>query len=368
MAIIRHIAFFITPHGFGHAARSCAVINALHRLDPRLQFHIFTRVPIWFFEDSLQPGFIYHEEQTDVGLVQTSSLNEDLTATLQALEDLYPLRETQLDRLSGQLLGLGVDLICCDIAPIGLALGHRLGLPSVLIENFTWDWIYTGYLDRAPGLAPFITYHRQVNALAAAHVQALPPCDPTPLADLTVRPISRRPRRSPETVRQNLGIPPEKTAVLVTMGGVQEKYDLMGRFKAFPEKIFILPGPNDQLIMEGNIIRLPYHSAFYHPDLVNAADVVVGKTGYSTVAEISHADVPFGYINRANFREAEIMSAFIQMTLPAFEISQADFFNGTWIEDLPSVSRQRKTTRSRPNGADQVAQFLLKRFSNRPSG
>ncbi len=363
MAIIKQFAIFITPHGFGHAARSCAVMNALHQIDPDFQFHIFTQVPRWFFHESLQPAFTYHDVRNDVGLIQQSALNEDLGATLQALAEVYPFRETPLARMANQLRKLKIDLICCDIAPIGLVLGNRLGIPAVLIENFTWDWIYEGYLDRAPELAPYITLHQQYNALAAAHVQALPACDPDPCADLTVPPISRRPHHKPEAIRQKLTIPPEMTTVLVTMGGVQEKYDLIGQFNSYPDKMFILPGPTDQLAREGNVIHLPYHSEFYHPDLVNAADIVIGKTGYSTVAEIYHAGVPFGYINRANFRESTIMSAFIQMKLPSFEISQDDFFNGTWIEDIPQLSEKRKTARPHPNGADQAAQFILQRFS-----
>jgi len=30
------IAFFISPHGYGHAARAAAVMEALHRLDPEV--------------------------------------------------------------------------------------------------------------------------------------------------------------------------------------------------------------------------------------------------------------------------------------------------------------------------------------------
>ena len=36
------LAYFISPHGFGHAARAAAVMSALHTQDPALQFEIFT--------------------------------------------------------------------------------------------------------------------------------------------------------------------------------------------------------------------------------------------------------------------------------------------------------------------------------------
>ena len=74
------IACFVSPHGFGHAARACAVIEALSRSRPAFRFHIFTTVPRWFFAESLSGCFEYHLCCTDIGLVQVSPLEEDLEA------------------------------------------------------------------------------------------------------------------------------------------------------------------------------------------------------------------------------------------------------------------------------------------------
>ncbi len=84
------IAFFISPHGFGHSARSAAIIQSLHQLEPTLDFHIFTLAPRWFFETSLPFAFSYHECLTDIGLVQSSPLEEDLPATLKRLSGFLP--------------------------------------------------------------------------------------------------------------------------------------------------------------------------------------------------------------------------------------------------------------------------------------
>ena len=35
------IAYFVTPHGFGHAARAAAVMVALQEIDLTIQFDIF---------------------------------------------------------------------------------------------------------------------------------------------------------------------------------------------------------------------------------------------------------------------------------------------------------------------------------------
>ena len=84
------IAYFVTPHGFGHAARAAAVMVALQEIDPAIQFDIFTQVPRWFFQDSLVRNVRYYHVCTDVGLVQTTSLHEDLPATVRRLDSFFP--------------------------------------------------------------------------------------------------------------------------------------------------------------------------------------------------------------------------------------------------------------------------------------
>src|SRR5512136_2407451 len=46
------IACFISPHGYGHAARAAAVMEAFHYHDPEKEFEIFASVPEWFFRHS----------------------------------------------------------------------------------------------------------------------------------------------------------------------------------------------------------------------------------------------------------------------------------------------------------------------------
>lgn len=113
------IAYFISPHGFGHAARAAAVMAAIHQLSPTVHFEIFTQVPEWFFAESLTVPFGYHPLLTDIGLVQQNSLIEDLPGTLRRLEDFLPFAPEQLEGLARQLSQLKCDLVICDIAPPG---------------------------------------------------------------------------------------------------------------------------------------------------------------------------------------------------------------------------------------------------------
>ena len=73
-------AWFVTPHGFGHAARTAAIVEALGSRLPELEVELWTSVPRWFFAESLTVGYRYRELACDVGLVQRSPVEEDLPA------------------------------------------------------------------------------------------------------------------------------------------------------------------------------------------------------------------------------------------------------------------------------------------------
>lgn len=351
------LAFFISPHGFGHAARAAAVMNALHQQQPQLHFEIFTRVPRWFFTDSLTAPFTYHPILTDIGLAQESSLNENIPQTIKRLRAFLPFDRQQISDLSARLTRSKCRAIVCDIAPLGIAVAKHVGIPAILIENFTWDWIYAGYADAR--FQPFIAYLRSIFRSADYHIQTEPVCQRW-RADLTTPPVSRSPRTSRTQIRQRLNIPVRARVVLITMGGIPEQHAFLDRLKTKRGVYFIVPGATSRKRLEENLILLPHRSEFYHPDLMHAADVVIGKAGYSTVAEAYHAGIPFGFVSREKFREAATMARFIKREMHGVEIPAQQFQTGEWLPLLDNLLALPRVERKNTNGAESAAQFITK--------
>ena len=353
------IAFFISAHGFGHAARSCAVMNAISARRPDVRFEIFTGTPRWFFEESVSAPFGYHREQTDIGVVQKNSIEEDLPGTLRALAGFLPFDRTAVERLARTLQELRVRLLLCDIAPLGICVAREAGIPVTLIENFTWDWIYEGYRDREKRLGPAIRYLSEWFRTADYRVQVRPVCLPLD-ADCSAGPVSRAPRTAAPDVRARLGVSPGNTLVLITMGGIAEEYGFLDRLLAARDIVFAIPGASERIRRKANLVLLPHHSSFFHPDLVHAANAVIGKIGYSTLAETYHAGVPFGFVARPRFREANCLANFARSAMPSLPIDPATFRAGTWMGRLRELLSCRTTAAKRPNGADEVAEFVVK--------
>jgi UDP-N-acetylglucosamine:LPS N-acetylglucosamine transferase len=106
------------------------------------------------------------------------------------------------------------------------------------------------------------------------------------------------------------------------------------------------------------VVLLPHHSEFFHPDLLNACDAVVGKLGYSTLAEAYQAGIPFGYVQRPRFRESAVLAAYIQAEMRGLEIPAAHFEDGSWLSALPALLALPRLERQEPNGAVQVGEFV----------
>lgn len=354
-ASARNIAFFISPHGFGHAARATSIMEALSAIDPTFCFDIFTTVPNWFFRQCHTFTFKYHRMLTDIGLVQQTPFQADLAATVRALKQFIPFDPAQIVSRAERLRQQNCELVVCDIAPLGIRIAQKAGVPSVLIENFTWPWLYRGYNDKR--LNEFNPYLQAVFVDANYHIQTQPICQSTD-ADFLAAPASRKINRPARVIRRSLGLSDSFKVVMVTAGGAPKNFSFIGKLKRVKDIHFILPGTADSESRQDNLLLLPENSAYFHPDLINAADAVVGKVGYSTIAEVYQAGIPFGYVARSGNREMQPLVNFIENQMSGLAIAESDFHDGTFTEHLDNLLKISGTAGNRPNGADQIAGFI----------
>ena len=351
------LAVFVSPHGFGHAARACAVMEALSELNPKVRFEVFTTVSEAFFRESLGDGcFGYHRLRTDVGLVQTAPFAADLRATARALAGFFPFSPALIDSLSKRLGRLGCVGVLCDISPLGIAVARAAGVPSVLVENFTWDWIYEDFAGRCPDMAPFVSGLGRVFADAEIRIQAEPVCRPTEAA-LTVGPVGRKIRTRGSEVRSRLGVPAGRPMVLVSQGGIVGRPADLNRLSQRSDLFFVLTNAGVRGRLAANVLALDALSGVYHPDLVGAADALIGKAGYSTIAEACRAGVPFGFRTWRDFREAAVLEEFILTRMGGIALDPEGFDEGGWIDRIDALLDQPR----RPVdalGAEEIAAFL----------
>ena len=351
------LAVFVSSHGFGHASRSCAVLEQLCDLEPRVQVELFTRIPEWFFA-SLGQHLHFHELDCDLGLVQTDAFEVDYRATLSSLSDRLPFQSDLIQDLAQRVSALGCQAVLCDIAPLGLAVAKAARLPSILVENFTWDWIYSGLAQQAPALESYATLLRPLFTGAELHIQTEPVCLPAENAH-RVAPIARNFRMSALETRNALSVPSADPLVFITMGGTPIGFPFLEQLKdSFPEIRFAVSGASETIETDRNLTLLPVRGPLHHPDLVRAADLVIGKAGYSTIAEVHAAGVPFGCFIRANYPEMGPLVKFIEREIPAKMLASENFANGAWLEELPELLAMKRVFRPSVSAATECAALV----------
>ena len=358
------LAFFVTAHGLGHASRAVAVAESLAIHDPQLKFNFVTSVPISSF-NSLAERSDYHRLDCDVGLVQTDALTPDLPATLRRLASFLPFDPMFVQHLADQLLDWDCCAVISDIAPLGIEVARVAGLPSVLIESFTWDWIYRGYADRYPRMAEYADYLASIISISDLHLQCQPVCRPVSSA-VSTAPVSRRNWEVPDKIRKQLGIELGRKMVLVSMGGGGHELPFLEALARQWSAIdFVIAGQTKQFSGLENIKVLSGDDGLRHPDLVRAADAVIGKAGYSTIAEIYQAGVPFGYFSRSGNPETPALLSFLRAHIQGVHFEASAYRNGTWVDQLPTLLEMKKANRSQQiDGANQCAAAIIRLLDN----
>ena len=334
-------------------------MEALSARIPDVHFDIFTGTPEWVFRDSGLTNITYHPGAVDVGLVQNSPMRHDLPATVGTVRAYLDSIPERAEKLAAALEKAGAEAVIADISPLGIMTGKRAGLPVFLFENFTWDWIYEPYTAEYPEFRAINERLRTIFAQADFRMQSEPLCDPVPEADILIPPVSRKPHHTAAEFRASLGIPEHHRVGMISMGGIPENLD-PGVDCAIPANVtLLLPGTFDHTEKIGNKILLPHHSCFYHPDMVHASEFLIGKAGYSTIAEVCAGGAAYGFISRDDFRESGVTKAFLQKRPNTLEISYERFTAFTLDREIGQLLDLGKTDPQPVNGSDIAAEFIL---------
>ena len=124
---------------------------------------------------------------------------------------------------------------------MGIAAAKAAGIPSILIENFTWDWIYENYLDNHPDLSSAIHDLRGWFDRADYRIQTAPVCLPIK-GNLTTRPVSRKSSASTTALLPE-PFGPQMTVFLPSGLSVRSQIPRTFRIAKFSSLIAFSPGP-----------------------------------------------------------------------------------------------------------------------------
>jgi hypothetical protein len=350
-------ACFVSSHGFGHATRVAAVIQNLAQHFHNLEILIVGQTPQWFWDcnQPLNCKFSFLECCTDVGLIQNGPFEHDLGKTHNALIQFLDFNEVVMNHPVVTVDSFKPTFILCDVSPLGIKVGIRLNIPTILIENFTWDWIYEQYAPAKKEFRGIVFCLKRLYKQVSYRIQCKPFCDPVN-GSIKTMPIFREPVLNKEKVLTLLGLSNSAQYILITTGGISMNRNLD---KFASDFFLVVPGEYEEIHIVNKVIYLPMNSSIPFPDLVNSSVCVVGKAGYGTVAECWGMNVPFMGVFRDSFRESSILLEFCIANLNFQKINLSSFLDNTWAHQVTSLLKPKIQSKRRINGSSQVASYIV---------
>ena len=366
------VVFYISGHGFGHTVRQIAIINALGARLPAVDLVVCTSAPRHLFDQTVRVPITFVDRPTDTGVVQIDSVRLDERATIALASDFYRTLPSRAETEAADLRRRDTRLVIADAPPLACAAAAAAAIPSVVVSNFTWDWIYEGYeaeLHTAPDLLPIIrdaySHAREGWRLPLHGGFATVP----DVRDLPFVARHARSDRSREDIRRELSLPSDKHLALVSFGG----YGVAGldpsRFDCLDVVDIVMTAPASRLpsssgpahwIAEDDI----YARGLTYVDLVAAVDVVVTKPGYGIIADCLANHTAMLYTSRGRFVEYDVMVEEMPRFLRCEYVDLDRFLAGHWREALQRLLNQPSPPeRPRTDGADVVAALIAERLN-----
>jgi L-arabinokinase len=347
MKSAKHVVWYVSGHGFGHASRDSEVISTLASQRPDTRFSVRTGLPQWLFKTT-RASLDVQSCQTDTGVTQVDSLHLDEDETARRAAAFYNDFDRRVDEEAAYLREARPNLVVGDIPPLAFAAASRAGIPSVAIGNFTWDWIYAAYpsFDRiAPNVVATL-----VRAYADASCALRLPLHGgfQSMASVTtdIPFVARRSARDPEGTRRTLGVPPDRPMVFASFGAYGAALPLDALKRSHALTVVTLDRPPQGLLYQ---------------DIVAAADVVVSKPGYGIVSECIANDTALLYTSRGRFVEYDVFVAQMPHLLRCRYISNDDLFAGRWEDAIEALlSQPTPHERPRVDGAQVAAGEIMK--------
>jgi len=359
-----NIAYYITPHGLGHAVRSLEVIRRLLALEADLQITVVSDIPERFIAQCVGKPLPFRRRQLDVGLVQEDSVRFDLGATKRALKSLFLNHDGLIQEELAFFREESIQAIVSDIAFLPFYAASRYAIPGIGLSNFTWDWIYADYARSDPSWEPIIEWIREGYKQCALLLQLPMHGDCTSCPHIRDVPlVARKAARTRTETLDMLGCDPHEKSYLISFSQLNLDNRALRKIEQIDGAVFFFKHPLRLDFANGRSL-----DAFdlSYPDVVAAMDAVITKPGYGIVSDCLAHGAPIVYTDRGPFPEYDILVAKIERHLTNVYLPSQDLYSGSWegaLQEITGMARRCPTIRD--DGAVICAEYIIDAFKDR---
>ncbi|MCX7046691.1 MAG: hypothetical protein NTX50_14555 [Candidatus Sumerlaeota bacterium] len=350
------LAYYISSHGFGHAARSRAIMGAL--IQSGFSLIAKTLTPASFFKEFAGKPFEIQAESFDCGCLQHDAARIDWPGTFDAYRRIEMENASKLETEAEFLRRRQIRAVVCDVPSFPVLAAARAAVPCFMIANFTWADIYEPHARGDAGIRSLVERLKAEYAQATLLLR-------TPMGlemsyfpriqDVPV--ITRRGCSVRKSLCARLGLDEQCPLYLIYVGSWGLRTMRWENLAAMKEAHFltVMRPPCD---LPPNLTVMDVNE-FPHEDLTASMDAVIAKPGYGICAECIAADVPLLYTGREEFAEFAPMERDLARWGGAIRIPEKEFARFAlqpYLSRIPRLSISKEAFGV--NGAEVCARII----------
>jgi hypothetical protein len=351
-----HLLVCLSSHGFGHAAQTAPVVNALRVRMPGIRITLRTGLPASLLANLFEGPFEHIAEQSDFGMVMASALDVRLEESAVAYAQFHDRWDEQVVREAAMLVDLAPNVLLANVPYLPLAGAARAGIPAAAMCSLNWADIYRHYCRQR---TESDRIHAQMLAAyrsAAVFLQTQPSM---PMADLPNRraigPVARVGANRRLEVRRALGISDEQLLINVAPGGIAMRLP----FESWPRRPdvhYLVPAIWE--VRRDDVTDFETLGMSF-PDALRACDVLLGKPGYGSFTEAACNGVPVLYVRRHDWPEEPYLIEWLERLGRCLEIERGHLESGFLTDALTKLQSLPTRAPVTPAGIDQAVDHLI---------
>ncbi|WP_435628293.1 hypothetical protein [Candidatus Ferrigenium straubiae] len=363
-----HLVVSITGHGYGHVAQTAPVLNALHRMMPRLRITVRSATPLTYLSSRIHAPFEYLQSEGDIGMAMSSALDIQVEESRAAYRAFHAGWEVRANEEACLLRDLGADLVLSNVGYLPLAGAQRAGIPNAAMSSLNWFDIFRHYCmqtvhaSTGSGRTEDEKIAAQIHACYAnadAFLRLAPGMamehlpNVVPLGPVAVIGANRR-----EELHHSLQLAQNERLVLVSLGGIAgrlpiESWPRIGGVRWLVQQGWQVEHP-DAIVIE------PLPMSF--SDLLASCDALLCKPGYGSFAEAACCGTPVLYVSRADWPESPALTGWLRQHGLCREVSRAALERGNLAGVLEEIFHAPRPVPVVPEGIEQAAGWIAARL------
>ncbi|MBD3422522.1 MAG: hypothetical protein GF398_20595 [Chitinivibrionales bacterium] len=348
-----HLLYYITPHGFGHGIRTCAICN---ELSPGTKLTIRTGLPKRFFDEEISRPFDFAPATLDCGCVQNDGLTVDIPATVTGYCAIAEANRSRLHAEVAWCRDHHIDGIVADTTPFAFDVAYHAALPSICVTNFTWLDIFEPYARQIPAFLPYVEEIRRQYGRTDLLLALKPAMEMGYFTRRIEAPVvAFKGKNIRSRILHTFGLHDDHKLALIYTGNFGMDSMAWERIERFEDWFFIglypLPGnPENYYVVEKDRFR--------YADLIASSDLCISKIGYGTVAICMVNDIPLMYPPRSDFAEYPVLAAAVREWGKGYAVTTEAYYSLDWQEVLARIPANAFRNPIPENGAATCARKI----------